>query len=113
MIVRRTIDEEVFQKQNVDLLIAPTRWNLPDRADAPFPETPPKHPDTKGVGAGLVQATNLCGLPALTVPCGYVNGLPIGLQMIGPPFLEDRVLAYGREFQNRTDFHKQHPPLPM
>lgn len=97
----------------IDLLIAPTRWNLPDRADVPFPETPPKRPDTKGVGAGLVQATNLCGLPALTVPCGYVNGLPIGLQIVGPPFQEDRVLAYGREFQSRTDFHKQHPPAPI
>ena len=97
----------------IDLLIAPTHWSLPDRADIPFPETPPQRPEMKGVGAGLVQATNLCGLPALTVPCGYVNGLPIGLQMIGPPLLEGRVLAYGREFQSRTDFHKQHPPVPV
>ncbi len=97
----------------VDLLIAPTHWGLPERADQPFPETPPKQLDKKGVGAGLVPATNLCGLPALTVPCGYVGGLPIGLQMIGPPFQEIRILAYGREFQNRTDYHKQHPPVPV
>ncbi len=94
---------------NVDLLLAPTRFSLPDRADQPFDETPPKRPDRKGVGAGLVQAGNLCGLPALTIPCGYVNGLPIGLQIVGPPFSENRVIAFGREFQNRSDFHKQHP----
>jgi aspartyl-tRNA(Asn)/glutamyl-tRNA(Gln) amidotransferase subunit A len=96
----------------LDLLIAPTRFSLPDRADRPFDETPPKRPSVKGVGAGLVQAGNLCGLPAITVPCGFVNGLPIGLTIVGPPFLENRVLAFAAEFQNRTNFHKQHPPLP-
>ena len=95
---------------SVDLLVAPTRFSLPDRADQPFEETPPKRPDQKGVGAGLVQASNLCGLPALSVPCGFVNGLPIGLQIVGAPFSENRVIAFGREFQKRSDFHKQHPP---
>ncbi|HEY6988578.1 MAG TPA: amidase [Bryobacteraceae bacterium] len=94
---------------HVDVLISPTKFSLPDRADMPFPETPPKRPDQKGVGAGFVQATNLCGLPALTVPCGFVNGLPVGLTVAAPPFRENLILAYGREFQNRTDFHKQHP----
>jgi len=111
----RTQIQSVFRKMfanDVDLLVAPTRFTLPDRADQPFDQTPPKRPDQKGVGAGLVQATNLCGLPALTVPCGYVNGLPIGLQVIGPAFSENRIIAFGREFQNRTDFHKQHPPVP-
>lgn len=102
---------ELFANR-VDLLVAPTRFSLPDRADQPFDETPPKRPGRKGVGAGLVQAGNLCGLPALTVPCGFVNGLPIGLQIVGPAFTENRILAFGREFQNRTDFHKQHPPPP-
>ena len=94
----------------VDVLIAPTRFSLPDRADVPFPDSPPQRPNQKGVGAGLVQAGNLCGLPALSIPCGYVNGLPIGLAIVAAPFLESTILAYGREFQNRTDFHKQHPP---
>jgi aspartyl-tRNA(Asn)/glutamyl-tRNA(Gln) amidotransferase subunit A len=96
---------------NVDVLVAPTRFSPPDRADQPFDETPPKRPDQKGVGAGLVQASNLCGLPALSVPCGFVNGLPIGLQFVGSPFSENRLLAYGREFQVRTNFHKQHPAV--
>jgi aspartyl-tRNA(Asn)/glutamyl-tRNA(Gln) amidotransferase subunit A len=96
---------------NVDVLVAPTRFSVPDRADQPFDETQPKRPDQKGVGAGLVQASNLCGLPALSLPCGFVNGLPIGLQFVGPPFSENRILAYGREFQRRSEYHKQRPPL--
>jgi aspartyl-tRNA(Asn)/glutamyl-tRNA(Gln) amidotransferase subunit A len=96
----------------VDLLIAPTHFEPPDRADRPFDETPPKRPDQKGVAAGLVQASNLCGFPAITIPCGLVNGLPIGLQIVGPAFEENRIVGFAREFQDRTNFHKQHPPLP-
>jgi len=94
---------------NVDLLVAPTKLDLPDKADGPFDETPSNRPETKGVFAGLVQASNLCGLPALTVPCGFVNGMPIGLQIVGRPFSENRILALGVEFQKRTNFHKQQP----
>jgi aspartyl-tRNA(Asn)/glutamyl-tRNA(Gln) amidotransferase subunit A len=98
---------ELFMR--VDLLVAPTKLDFPDKADGPFDETVPKRPDKKGVVAGLVQASNLCGLPALTIPCGFVNGLPIGLQIVGRPFSENRILALGAEFQRRTNFHKQRP----
>ena len=67
MRVRRQIQEafrELFA--GVDLLVAPTKLDLPDKADEPFDETVPKRPETKGVYAGLVPASNLCGLPALT-----------------------------------------------
>jgi aspartyl-tRNA(Asn)/glutamyl-tRNA(Gln) amidotransferase subunit A len=95
----------------VDLIVAPTKLDPPDRADQPFDETPVKRPDQKGVYAGLVQSTNLAGLPAMSVPCGFVNGLPIGLQIVGPAFSENRVIAFAREFQRRTNFHKQHPAV--
>ncbi|HMF76513.1 MAG TPA: amidase [Bryobacteraceae bacterium] len=94
---------------NVDLLVAPTNLKPPDRADRPFDDTEPKGPEQKGVAADLVRASNLCGLPALTIPCGYADGLPVGLQIVGRPFSENRILALGKEFQQRTDFHKQHP----
>lgn len=97
---------------NVDLLVAPTRLSLPDRADQPFDENEPQRPDQKGVFAGLVQASNLCGLPAITIPCGLVNGLPIGLQLVGAPFSENRIIAFARAFQQRTNFHQQHPSVP-
>jgi aspartyl-tRNA(Asn)/glutamyl-tRNA(Gln) amidotransferase subunit A len=93
----------------VDLLLAPAHFELPDRSDQPFDETPPKRPAEKGVGSGLVQASNLCGYPAVAFPCGFAGGLPVGLQVVGPAFTENRLLAFVREFQNRTGFHRQHP----
>ena len=106
----QTAFRELFAE--VDLLIAPTRLSLPDRADQPFDTAQRKHPEQRGVASGLVQATNLCGLPAITVPCGFVNELPIGMQIVGPPFSENRIIAFARAFQLHTDFHKQHPPPP-
>ncbi len=110
MRVRTQIQAE-FRKlfTNVDLLVAPTKLDLPDKADGPFDDTTPKRPDVKGVFAGLVQASNLCGMPALTVPCGFVNGLPIGLQIVGRPFSENRILALAVEFQKRTNFISSSP----
>ena len=58
----QTAFRELFA--GVDFLVAPTKVDPPDKADVPFDETPPKRPETKGVFAGLVQASNLCGLPA-------------------------------------------------
>jgi len=105
--------QAVFRQMfaSLDLLVAPTQLSLADRADQPFDETEPKRPDQKGVVNGLVQASNLCGLPAITVPCGFVNGLPIGLQVVGPPFQENCVIAFARAFQNCTDFHQKHPQV--
>jgi aspartyl-tRNA(Asn)/glutamyl-tRNA(Gln) amidotransferase subunit A len=110
MRIRAQIKQALRQMfADVDLIVAPTKVDLTDRADQPFDESPVKRPDQKGVWAGLVQATNLAGLPAITIPCGFVNGLPIGLQIIGPAFAENRVIAFASEFQRRTNFHKQHP----
>lgn len=44
---------------------------------------------------------NLLGLPALSVPCGMVDGLPVGLQIVGPAWAEARVLRAGRAFEHR------------
>jgi aspartyl-tRNA(Asn)/glutamyl-tRNA(Gln) amidotransferase subunit A len=96
---------------DVDVLVAPTHFSPPDRADQPFDETQPVRPQRKGVGAGLVQASNLAGLPAISIPCGFVDGLPIGLQIVGQKFDENAILAIARAFQARTGFHKQHPPV--
>jgi aspartyl-tRNA(Asn)/glutamyl-tRNA(Gln) amidotransferase subunit A len=59
---------------------------------------------------GLVQAGNLAGLPALVLPCGFAGNLPVALQIVGLPFSENLLLALGREFQTRTDWHKKRPP---
>ena len=108
----RSMLQQDFRKvfADLDLLVAPTRFNVPERVDRPFDAERVKRPDVKGLGSGLIQASNLCGLPAISLPCGFVNGLPIGLQIVAPPFLENRMVAFAKAFQDRTPFHKQHPP---
>jgi aspartyl-tRNA(Asn)/glutamyl-tRNA(Gln) amidotransferase subunit A len=59
----------------------------------------------------LIPAGNLAGLPALSLPCGFAAGMPLGLQLVGPAFSENTTLALGNYFQNNTDWHKRRPPL--
>jgi aspartyl-tRNA(Asn)/glutamyl-tRNA(Gln) amidotransferase subunit A len=55
---------------------------------------------------------NLAGLPALSVPCGFTaGGLPIGLQLIGQPFAEAKLLAMARAYEQAHDWHLRHPAL--
>ncbi len=67
-----------------------------------------------GAIAALTQYTrpfNLTGFPALTVPCGFSNGLPIGLQLAGRPFEEATALNAGYAYQRATDWHTRRPPM--
>jgi aspartyl-tRNA(Asn)/glutamyl-tRNA(Gln) amidotransferase subunit A len=45
----------------------------------------------------------------LSVPCGLVGGLPVGLQLIGPHFAEDRLLNVAHRYQLETDWHRRAP----
>ncbi len=61
--------------------------------------------------AWCTRGANYLGLPALGVPCGFANGLPVGFQLMGPPFSELRLFAAGHAFQGATDWHMQAPNL--
>jgi aspartyl-tRNA(Asn)/glutamyl-tRNA(Gln) amidotransferase subunit A len=52
---------------------------------------------------------NLAGLPAISLPCGLHNGLPLGLQIIGKAFDESRILQCAHQFQLATDWHQHRP----
>jgi aspartyl-tRNA(Asn)/glutamyl-tRNA(Gln) amidotransferase subunit A len=54
-------------------------------------------------------AINLAGVPAMSVPAGFSGGMPVGLQVIGNHFAEERLLAIAHQYQQVTDWHKQSP----
>tara|TARA_R110001592_G_scaffold320639_2_gene598694 strand:- start:11191 stop:12678 length:1488 start_codon:yes stop_codon:yes gene_type:complete len=54
-------------------------------------------------------ATNLAGLPGMSVPCGFVDNKPVGLQIIGNYFDESKMLNVAHQFQQATDWHQQTP----
>jgi aspartyl-tRNA(Asn)/glutamyl-tRNA(Gln) amidotransferase subunit A len=56
---------------------------------------------------------NVWGLPAISLPCGFTQaGLPVGLQIAGPPWSEDRVLALAHAYEQATEWHTRTPEMP-
>jgi aspartyl-tRNA(Asn)/glutamyl-tRNA(Gln) amidotransferase subunit A len=100
------------QFELIDVLLAPSRFGPANKIDQPLdrPSNDLPAPMIAGLGA-LIPAGNLAGLPALSLPCGFANRMPIAIQLVGRPFSENTLLMLGTKFQERTDWHKRRPPL--
>jgi aspartyl-tRNA(Asn)/glutamyl-tRNA(Gln) amidotransferase subunit A len=56
--------------------------------------------------------STLCGLPAISVPCGFGHGgLPVGLTIVAGAFEEAKMMALAKLYQGVTDWHRRHPPI--
>ena len=97
----------------IDVLIAPTRFAPAPPVSQPLDRRSNGRTAAAGGLGPLIPAGNLMGLPGLTIPCGFANGLPMGLQLVASPFQENLLLAIGKAFQDRTDFHKRRPPVKL
>ncbi|MBK5294554.1 MAG: amidase [Acidobacteriia bacterium] len=111
----RSIVQQEFRKLfvNIDVLITPARSGIASKLSDPLdrggsPASPA--PASRGL-RDLIPAGNLAGLPALCLPCGFVDGLPVAISLVGRPFSENTLLVYGREYQQRTDWHRRRPPV--
>src|SRR5580704_5950652 len=87
----RALIQEAFHDllSTIDVLIAPTRYDPAPKITQPLDRraTDRPTPATPGLTT-LIPAGNLAGLPALSIPCGFANGMPMGLQLVGSPFSE-------------------------
>ncbi|QGQ94507.1 Asp-tRNA(Asn)/Glu-tRNA(Gln) amidotransferase subunit GatA [Paenibacillus psychroresistens] len=96
--------DEVFAK--FDVVIGPTApttaFKIGTQVDDPL---------TMYLNDILTIPVNLAGLPAISIPCGFVDGLPVGLQIIGKPLDETTILRTAHAFEIQTDHHKQRPKL--
>ena len=110
----RPLVQQAFRRMfvNVDVLLTPARTSVAPPISEPLDRAPRmagERPPSRGL-SGLIPAGNLAGLPALSVPCGFVNNLPVALSLVGRAFSENTLIAYGREYQSKTDFHRRKPP---
>jgi aspartyl-tRNA(Asn)/glutamyl-tRNA(Gln) amidotransferase subunit A len=103
--VRALINADFIRAfKSVDVLIGPT---TPTPAFAIGAKT--EDPVTMYLNDIYTIGANLAGLPAASIPCGFVNDLPVGLQVVGPHFSEARVLGVAHAFQRATDWHTRVP----
>lgn len=92
---------------HVDLLVTPTIPSLP----IPIVEAQDDQAGT-ALFARNTRPFNAYGLPAVSIPCGFAkNGLPIGLQIVGPPWGEESVLRLAYAFEHATAFQTRRPML--
>jgi aspartyl-tRNA(Asn)/glutamyl-tRNA(Gln) amidotransferase subunit A len=59
----------------------------------------------------FVIPASLAGLPAMSIPCGFDNDLPVGMQIIGPRFGEGKIFRLAAAYQKNTDWHSRKPEI--
>ena len=87
-----------------DLLVGPTTPTPAFRIGAKCDD-----PITMYLNDIYTIGANLAGLPGMSIPCGFVDGLPVGLQIVGPHFSEARMLNVAHRYQQETDWHLKTP----
>jgi aspartyl-tRNA(Asn)/glutamyl-tRNA(Gln) amidotransferase subunit A len=98
----RTLIKEDFDRafMECDVLVSPTTpsvaFRLGEKVDDPL---------QMYLSDVCTIPVNLAGIPGLVVPCGTVNGLPVGLQLLGKAFDEATLLRAGHVFQQATHWH--------
>jgi len=103
--VRQLIADD-FRKAfaDVDVIAGPTTptpaFKLGDKVDDPI---------TMYLNDIYTIGANLAGLPAISVPCGFVNDLPVGLHLVGTHFAESTLLRCAHQYQQQTDWHTASP----
>jgi aspartyl-tRNA(Asn)/glutamyl-tRNA(Gln) amidotransferase subunit A len=105
---------ELFKKYSA--LVTPSwmgtawEWDKPESGPTISPvRGNPADPDN---GPRISTFSNLVGIPAISVPCGFTeSGLPLGLQFVGAAFDEVGILQLAQAYEQATEWHKRHPTL--
>jgi aspartyl-tRNA(Asn)/glutamyl-tRNA(Gln) amidotransferase subunit A len=103
--IRRLISNEFARAfDQVDLILSPTSpctaFKIGEKLNDPV---------SMYLSDIYTIAVNLAGLPAMSLPCGFLNKLPVGMQLIGPAHSEARLLNVAHQYQKETDHHEKIP----
>ncbi|HEY56755.1 MAG TPA: Asp-tRNA(Asn)/Glu-tRNA(Gln) amidotransferase subunit GatA [Dehalococcoidia bacterium] len=105
--VRTLIRQEFDQAfEKYDALVTPTSPTVPFRIGEKVDD-----PLQMYLSDVCTLPINIAGLPAVSIPAGFADGLPVGMQIIGKPFSEETILKIAYAFQQATDWHKRKPAI--
>ncbi len=102
-LIRREFDE-IFQKYNA--LVTPTSPTVPFKIGAKADD-----PVQMYLSDVCTLPVNIAGIPAISIPAGFSDGLPIGMQIIGNPFDEETLLRIAFAYEQATEWHTKKPPI--
>ncbi|QJD29003.1 Asp-tRNA(Asn)/Glu-tRNA(Gln) amidotransferase subunit GatA [Methylococcus geothermalis] len=103
--IRRLISEDFRRAfEEVDVIMGPTSPSVAFEFGAKSAD-----PIAMYLSDIYTIAVNLAGLPGMSIPVGFSNGLPVGMQIIGGYFSEDRLLNVAHRYQQATDWHTRAP----
>lgn len=105
----RTIVKKEFEKafQEVDIIASPTSPILPFKLGEKISD-----PLQMYLTDIMTIPVNLAGIPAISLPAGFYNNLPVGIQFMSSFFSEDRLLQFAYIYQQMVDYSKNYPNLP-
>lgn len=104
----RTLIKQDFDRafEKYDILISPTTPILPFKMGEKIED-----PLQMYLADITTIPVNLAGIPGMSIPCGFADGLPVGLQLMGKPFDEGNLLRVAYTFEQNNDFHLQRPTI--
>lgn len=97
--------------QSVDLMVTPTLAMTAPRLNAHEIEGARGPMDVRAAMTLFTRPFNLTGFPALSLPCGFEGGMPIGLQLVGRPFEEAALVRAAHAYEEATEWHTLRPPI--
>ena len=104
----RTLIQRDFERafETYDVLVTPTSptvaFKIGEKADDPL---------QMYLSDVCTLPINIAGVPAISIPAGFVDGLPVGLQFIGKHFAEETLLRAAYAYEQATPWHKKKPPV--
>jgi len=102
-LIRREFDQ-AFER--FDALVTPTSPTVPFKLGEKVED-----PLQMYLSDVCTLPINIAGIPGISIPAGFSDGLPVGMQILGKPFSEEMLLRIGFAYEQATEWHKKRPPL--
>jgi aspartyl-tRNA(Asn)/glutamyl-tRNA(Gln) amidotransferase subunit A len=111
----RTLIQQDFRDafRRVQVVVSPTVPLVAPPIGRTFEPGGPLNLAPRSIANRITVPCNLTGMPAVSVPCGFSDGLPVGLQIMGPAFAESLVLQVAAAYESATDWHRRRPVVSL